>query len=111
MFRIPIGLYVDPDPAIYLNLVIILLVGFGRAYAARTRLFGLLNTPEKTKILTYSLGKQSCSPSYDLARSPPSPPSHVSKLSLSFSVFLCVAGRAYCWGRYTIYLLLNLLTL
>ena len=39
MFRIRIGLYVDPDPAICLNLVIILLVGFGQAYAARTRLF------------------------------------------------------------------------
>jgi hypothetical protein len=91
VFRIRIGLYVDPDPAIYLNLVIILLVGFGRAYAARTRLFGLLNTPEKTKILTYSLGKQSCSPSYDLARSPPSPPplSRQQVVSLFLSLPVC----------------------
>ncbi len=46
---------------------------------------------------------QASSPSYDLA--PPPPPSPVIKLCLSFSFFLCVAGRVYWregergWGR------------
>jgi hypothetical protein len=37
--------------------------------------------------------------SYDLAPPPNPAPSPVSKLCLSFSVFLCVAGRDYWWGR------------
>jgi hypothetical protein len=48
----------------------------------------------KAERLEFFMEDQAFSPSYDLAPPPPIPPLP-SESCLSFSVFLCVAGRAY----------------